>query len=197
MLGRDLDLKTDYNGVFAEPAEFAKKVHVLWLGVGTAEAEGMRAGIRKLHASFTEAGIAHVYQESPGTDHEWQTWRRNLYDFARDSSVRHPENTSEFGVKRRGVSPSDSAHGCPAAERDAPRRLAGGPREPHREQRAGLHRPRHHRLSPPIQHGRSTRRSPAGTCTNRASPARDRLRRSRAGGGRRVPRQIEDRARRR
>ena len=55
---------------------------VLWLGVGTAEPERMRAGIRKLHASLTDAGIAHVYQESPGTDHEWQTWRRNLNDFA-------------------------------------------------------------------------------------------------------------------
>ena len=81
-LGRDLDLKTDYNGVLADPAAFARKVHVLWLGVGTAEPEGMRAGIRKLHASLTDAGIAHVYQESPGTDHEWQTWRRNLNDFA-------------------------------------------------------------------------------------------------------------------
>jgi len=79
---RDLDPKTDYNGVMADAAAFAKKVHVLWLGVGTAEPEGMRAGIRKLHASLTDAGIAHVYQESPGTDHEWQTWRRNLDDFA-------------------------------------------------------------------------------------------------------------------
>ena len=74
--------KTDYNGVLADPAAFAKKVRVLWLGVGTAEPEGMRAGIRKLHALLTDAGIAHVYQEAPGTDHEWQTWRRNLNDFA-------------------------------------------------------------------------------------------------------------------
>jgi enterochelin esterase family protein len=81
-LGRDLDPKTDYNGVLADSAAFAKKVSVLWLGVGTAEPERMREGIRKLHASLTDAGIAHVYQESPGTDHEWQTWRRNLNDFA-------------------------------------------------------------------------------------------------------------------
>ena len=80
--GRDIDFKNDYHGALADPAAFAKKVHVLWLGVGTAEPEGMRAGIRKLHASLTEAGIAHVYEESPGTDHEWQTWRRNLNDFA-------------------------------------------------------------------------------------------------------------------
>jgi enterochelin esterase-like enzyme len=82
ILGRDLDLKTDYKSVLADPAAFAKKVHVLWLGVGTAEPERMRDSIRKLHASLTDAGIAHVYQESPGTDHEWQTWRHNLNDFA-------------------------------------------------------------------------------------------------------------------
>jgi enterochelin esterase family protein len=68
--------------VFADPAAFAKKVRVLWLGVGTAEPERFRDGIRALHASLKEAGIEHVYVESEGTDHEWQTWRRNLKDFA-------------------------------------------------------------------------------------------------------------------
>ena len=77
-----LDSKAAYNGVFADPAAFAKKVHLLWLGVGTVEPERMRKGIRKFHASLTEADIQHVYCESPGTDHEWQTWRRNLHDFA-------------------------------------------------------------------------------------------------------------------
>lgn len=80
--GRSLDPKTDYNGVFADPAAFAKKVRVLWLGVGDAEPERFREGIRRLHASLNEAKIGHVYVESPGTDHEWQTWRRNLHDFA-------------------------------------------------------------------------------------------------------------------
>ena len=82
LAGRSLDLKTDYNGVMADPAAFAQKVHLLWLGVGTAEPERMRTGIQKLHTSLTDAGIAHVYYESPGTDHEWQTWRRDLADFA-------------------------------------------------------------------------------------------------------------------
>jgi enterochelin esterase family protein len=76
------DVKTLYNGVFADAAAFAKRVRLLWLGVGTEEPERMREGIRKLHASLTEAGIQHVYVESQGTDHEWQTWRRNLKDFA-------------------------------------------------------------------------------------------------------------------
>ena len=50
-----LDPKTDYNGVFADPAAFAKKVHVLWLGVGTEEPERMRTGICELQASLNEA----------------------------------------------------------------------------------------------------------------------------------------------
>ena len=83
MLGdRKLDPKTDYNGAFADPAAFAKKVRLLWLGVGTVEPERMRAGIQRLHTSLLEAKIQHVFYESPGTDHEWQTWRRDLKDFA-------------------------------------------------------------------------------------------------------------------
>ena len=34
---RKLDPKTDYNGVFSDPSAFAKRVHLLWLGVGTKE----------------------------------------------------------------------------------------------------------------------------------------------------------------
>lgn len=74
--------KTDYNGAFADPAAFAKKVKLLWLSIGTAEPERMRAGIHRLHNALTEAKIQHVFYESPGTDHEWQTWRRDLHGFA-------------------------------------------------------------------------------------------------------------------
>lgn len=80
--GQKLDLKTAYGGVFVDPAAFARKVRLLWLGIGTQEPERMLTGIRGLHTSLTEAGIQHVYYESPGTDHEWQTWRRDLNDFA-------------------------------------------------------------------------------------------------------------------
>jgi len=79
---RKLDPKTDYNGVFADPSAFAKKVHLLWLGVGTKEPERMRTGLLRLHDSLSEANIKHVFYESPETDHEWQTWRRDLRDFA-------------------------------------------------------------------------------------------------------------------
>jgi enterochelin esterase-like enzyme len=79
---RKLDPKSDYNGVFADPAAFAKKVHLLWIGVGTNEPERMRTGLQRLHTSLLEANIQHVFYESPDTDHEWQTWRRDLKDFA-------------------------------------------------------------------------------------------------------------------
>jgi enterochelin esterase-like enzyme len=79
---RQYDLKTDFNGVFADPAAFGKKVRLLYFGVGTAEAERFTVRIRALHEAMKAAGVEHVYWESPGTDHEWQTWRRNLKDFA-------------------------------------------------------------------------------------------------------------------
>jgi len=77
-----LDTKTAFNGALADPAAFARRVHLLWLGVGTEEPAMMHTGIVHLHESLTEANIKHVFYESPGTSHEWQTWRRDLKDFA-------------------------------------------------------------------------------------------------------------------
>ena len=76
------DTKTAFNGALADPAAFAKRVHLLWIGVGTEEPAMMHAGIVKLHAALDEAKVTHIFYESPGTSHEWQTWRRDLKDFA-------------------------------------------------------------------------------------------------------------------
>jgi len=77
-----LDTKTAFGGAMADPAAFAKRVHLLWIGVGTNEPDRMKQSLEKLHASLDDARIQHVFYESPGTDHEWQTWRRDLQDFA-------------------------------------------------------------------------------------------------------------------
>jgi enterochelin esterase family protein len=77
-----LDPKTSFNGELADPVAFGKRVHVLWLGVGTTEPERILNGIKAFHEALDAAGIKHVYYESPGTSHEWQTWRRDLKDFA-------------------------------------------------------------------------------------------------------------------
>jgi enterochelin esterase family protein len=79
---RTLDPKTDFFGALADPEAFAKRVHLLWIGVGTDEPAMMHTGIERLHKSLDDAHIKHVYYESPGTSHEWQTWRRDLKDFA-------------------------------------------------------------------------------------------------------------------
>lgn len=80
--GQKLDLKAAYHGALADPAAFSKRVHLLWIGVGTAEPPMIRNGLLRLHASLESAHIEHVFYQSPGTAHEWQTWRRDLKDFA-------------------------------------------------------------------------------------------------------------------
>ena len=70
-----------FNGLLGDPAAFARQVNVLFISVGTAEG-GMTAGGRNFHQALEKAGIKHVFYESPGTAHEWLTWRRSLYQFA-------------------------------------------------------------------------------------------------------------------
>jgi enterochelin esterase-like enzyme len=76
--GGTFDPKTSNHGVFADAAAFNKKVKVLFLGIGSAEGPGTK----NFSAALTQAGIKNVYFESPGTAHEWLTWRRCLNDFA-------------------------------------------------------------------------------------------------------------------
>ena len=76
------DTKTAYGGAFADPTAFNSRVKLLWLGVGTAEPAQFRIGIKAAEDALTAAGVRVVYIESPQTAHEWQTWRRALYDFA-------------------------------------------------------------------------------------------------------------------
>jgi enterochelin esterase-like enzyme len=73
---------TKVNGAMADPAAFAKRVHLLWIGVGTNEPDRMKTGLEALDTALNDGNIKHVFYESPGTDHEWQTWRRDLKDFA-------------------------------------------------------------------------------------------------------------------
>jgi enterochelin esterase-like enzyme len=64
--------------VFADAVAFNKRVKLLYMSNGTEEGSGARTS----HEAFKKAGINSVYFESPGTAHEWLTWRRALYDFA-------------------------------------------------------------------------------------------------------------------
>jgi enterochelin esterase family protein len=73
------DPKTAYEGAFADPVAFNKKIKLLWLGVGTAE-PALFHGITRAARALKDSGVKVVYFESEGTAHEWQTWRRDLND---------------------------------------------------------------------------------------------------------------------
>jgi enterochelin esterase-like enzyme len=82
---RNIDLKTAYGGVFADPAAFDKKVSLLYLHAGTVSLdEGIHKNAESLHKALQETGIKNVvFRDAKGLAHEWQTWRYALYDFAR------------------------------------------------------------------------------------------------------------------
>jgi enterochelin esterase-like enzyme len=69
------------DAVAAQGKTFSDKVHVLWFGLGTTEANFM-ARTKVVRAQLDAAGIPSGYYESPGTAHEFQTWRRCLHEFA-------------------------------------------------------------------------------------------------------------------
>jgi enterochelin esterase family protein len=77
------DIKTAYNGAMADPAEFNKKVKVFFFSTGTEPPLENPEGLKKHQEQLIAAGITNSYLYiSPGTSHEWQTWRRSLYTFA-------------------------------------------------------------------------------------------------------------------
>lgn len=73
------DLGSAYNGVFKDPTSFNKKVKVFFLGVGSEENPERT---KNLSDGLKSAGINNIYYESPGTAHEFLTWRRCLNEFA-------------------------------------------------------------------------------------------------------------------
>jgi enterochelin esterase-like enzyme len=64
-----------------DPAGFKEKVRVLFVSYGSKEAGGAAAAKANREA-LEKVGVKSVYYESPGTAHEWQSWRRSLYQFA-------------------------------------------------------------------------------------------------------------------
>jgi enterochelin esterase-like enzyme len=77
---RDADPKKAYGDVFNDAAAFDKKVRLLFLSAGTAEMH--YTWVKPFHEKLAGLGIKNDFYTSPGTAHEWQTWRKSLYDFA-------------------------------------------------------------------------------------------------------------------
>lgn len=77
--GRVNDIKTGFNGIFANADDFNRRVHAFYVSIGTTES---MEGARAFHAALDSQRIRHTYFESEGTAHEWQTWRRSFHGFA-------------------------------------------------------------------------------------------------------------------
>jgi enterochelin esterase-like enzyme len=71
----------NFSNIFADVDAFNQKVKLFWWGAGTAE-EGIYYATKANLAELAQIGIKSVFVEFPGTSHEWQTWRKSLYDFA-------------------------------------------------------------------------------------------------------------------
>ena len=63
----------------ADPSSFKQKVKVLFVSYGSKE---NTTAAKANHEALEKLGIKNTYYESPNTAHEWQTWRRSLYQFA-------------------------------------------------------------------------------------------------------------------
>jgi enterochelin esterase-like enzyme len=76
------DITKMHNGIWADAEAFNKRMKTMYISIGTTEPEMMYKGVNNLHVELEKAGIRHIYFESPGTSHEWLTWRRSLRQFA-------------------------------------------------------------------------------------------------------------------
>ena len=72
-----LDVKTAYNGVFANADEFNKKIHYFYMNWGTEDF----IKSQPIVDSLRELGIKVDSSVSEGTGHEFLTWRRGLHEF--------------------------------------------------------------------------------------------------------------------
>jgi len=77
--GAAFDRQTAYNGAMADVAAFNKNFDLFWIGFG--DLEGGYANGKTLHSTLEADGVKHVWFKTLGS-HEWQVWRKSLYDFA-------------------------------------------------------------------------------------------------------------------
>lgn len=75
------DAESQFNGVLNDPDALNDRLELFWWGAGTVEAS-INDKTREILQDFDDRGIGYTFFESPGTAHDWQTWRRSLFHFA-------------------------------------------------------------------------------------------------------------------
>ena len=77
-----IDPATFLDGKFSNGADINKKITVLFLGLGTKEPNPFPGSVGAFRAMLDKQQIKYTFYQSPGTGHEWQTWRRDLHEYA-------------------------------------------------------------------------------------------------------------------
>jgi len=77
-----IDPATFMGGKFKDGAALNKQIKLFWLGLGTAEPTPFPGSVKAFRNMLEKQGVKYTYYESPGTAHEWLTWRRDLNQFA-------------------------------------------------------------------------------------------------------------------
>ncbi|AIE87656.1 esterase [Fimbriimonas ginsengisoli Gsoil 348] len=77
-----INLKTDHRGAMRNAKKFNAKMNLLFLTEGSNEPGFILESVKRYRAALNAAGIKYSFYESPGTTHDYPTWRRSLHEFA-------------------------------------------------------------------------------------------------------------------
>ncbi|PZR28845.1 MAG: esterase [Citrobacter freundii] len=78
----ELDPAVFLEGKFKDGAAVNKSLKLIWLGLGTKEPDPFPGSVGAFRAMLDKQGIRYTWYDSPGTAHEWLTWRRSLRQYA-------------------------------------------------------------------------------------------------------------------
>ena len=76
---REFNVETSYGGALHDAEASNRQIKLLWIGCG--REDRLFEGGQAIHKALTEHKVEHVWVEGAGS-HEWQVWRKHLYDFA-------------------------------------------------------------------------------------------------------------------
>ena len=79
---KEVDAGTFLNGAFRNAKDIEEKLDVIFLSLGTKEAEIFFKTVNAFRDMLDRQDIDYVFYSSPETGHEWLTWRRSLYQYA-------------------------------------------------------------------------------------------------------------------
>ena len=77
-----INVSTFLDGKYNDGKSVNTKMKLFWLGLGTKEPTPFPGSVGAFRKMLEQQGIKYTFYESPGTAHEWLTWRRCLNQFA-------------------------------------------------------------------------------------------------------------------